>query len=158
MGLEIERKFEVTGNAYKKGATKIFIQQGFLSLEKERVVRVRTAGNIAFLTIKGKSDGAKRSEFEYQIPLTEAEYLLNNLCYKPTISKTRYVTYFEGLMWEIDEFENENEGLVIAEVELIKEDFEFVKPEWLGKEVTYDERYFNANLIKNPYCKWKSNN
>ena len=154
MGKEIERKFLVKNDSYKQYATCEIYQQGFLNTDKERVVRVRIVNENAFLTIKGVSSGIARKEFEYEIPLGDAEDLIANLCIKPTITKTRYFVSIGEQCWEVDEFAGENEGLVIAEIELKKENQASKLPEWIGEEVTGDERYYNANLIAKPYKTW----
>ena len=154
MSIEIERKFLVTNENWKAEAKGILYRQGYLNSEKTRTVRVRTIEQKAFLTIKGISTGAKRAEFEYEIPLTDALALLE-LCEKPIISKHRYKLDVEGMIWEIDEFHGENEGLIVAEIELESETQTFVLPNFIGKEVTGDTRYFNSNLIKHPFSKWK---
>jgi CYTH domain-containing protein len=120
----------------------------------EHTVRVRTVGDKGFLTVKGISVGAARMEFEYEIPLKEADVMLNELCEKPLIEKKRYKISQDGFVWEIDAFLGENEGLVVAEVELESEDQAFAKPDWVGAEVTGDPKYFNVNLIRHPYNKW----
>ena len=117
-------------------------------------VRVRTKGEHAYLTIKGGTTGITRLEFEYEIPLEEANEILNELCQKPLIEKIRYEAYVGRFKWEIDEFQGENAGLVVAEVELEDENQEFLKPDWLGEEVSDDFRYQNANLVKHPYSQW----
>jgi adenylate cyclase len=155
MHLEIERKFLINGNEWRI-ATGVKFSQGYLNRNKTRTVRVRVAGNQGFLTIKGATVGATRLEFEYEIPLMDAENLLE-LCEKPIIQKIRYEIEYKGLMWEIDEFHGENAGLVIAEIELLSEGQSFEKPSWVGEEVTYDPRYFNSNLAQNPYCTWDRN-
>ncbi len=155
MGKEIERKFKVKSREYKNMADGIYIHQGFLSTEKERVVRVRIKGDQGFLTIKGITKGATRLEYEYEIPAPEAKSLLKELCLKPTIEKYRHHITFQGFLWEVDEFMGENEGLMIAEIELEDEDQHFETPTWVGKEVTNDPRYFNSNLIANPFSNWK---
>jgi CYTH domain-containing protein len=129
------------------------LRQGYLSSVQERTVRVRTAGDNAYLTIKGIAVGASRLEFEYGIPFEDAKELLN-LCEMPLIEKNRYRVEEGGVVWEIDEFLGENLGLIIAEVELESEDQTLTKPDWVGEEVTGDPRYFNANLIKKPYNRW----
>lgn len=154
MPIEIERKFLVKNQSFKKLGTAVHIHQGFLSTEKERVVRVRIQGKQAFLTIKGSSKGIARAEYEYKIPVEDAKYMLENLCIKPTIEKYRYRINVEGFIWEVDEFMGENKGLVMAEIELEKTGQQFPKPEWIGEEVTSDTRYYNANLVKNPYRNW----
>ena len=152
--LEIERKFLVTNSNYKKDTTGLYYCQGYLSDTPERVVRVRIVENVAFLTIKGVGEGIIRPEFEYEIPLADARFLLDNLCLRPLIEKVRYKIHWDGLIWEVDEFLNENEGLAIAEVELPSENYPFILPDWVGKEVSFEERYYNVNLLKNPYCNW----
>jgi adenylate cyclase len=154
MHKEIERKFLVKNNSFKDLATPVYIQQGFLNSEKERVVRIRIADRKAFLTIKGISSGASRSEFEYEIPVNEAIYMLEELCEKPIIKKYRYKIPWGDLNWEVDEFLELNEGLIIAEIELQHEDQKFQLPVWIGKEVTSDKKYYNSNLIKFPYALW----
>lgn len=154
MGKEIERKFLVKNNSYHKNAQRVHIHQGFLNNDKERVVRVRIEDLKATLTIKGISNGPERAEFEYVIPLSDAEQLLNEICLKPTIEKYRFRIDYKGYIWEVDEFLMENEGLVIAEIELPELNTKFEKPSWIGEEVTGDPKYFNANLITNPYQNW----
>jgi len=153
MGVEIERKFLVKNNRWPKTNGTTF-RQGYLNTDKERTVRVRIVGQDGYLTIKGVTKGATRLEFEYEIPGAEAEQLLDQLCQKPLIEKKRYTVKQDGLLWEIDQFFGDNEGLVIAEVELTHEDQTFEKPDWLGQEVTDDARYFNANLVTHPFTKW----
>ncbi len=154
MGKEIERKFLVKNQDFKKFGRGTFIKQGFLSSAKERVVRIRITGHQAFLTIKGISKGASRTEFEYEIPLEDAEFMMNDLCEKPIIEKFRYRIKAANVVWEVDEFKGLNEGLIVAEIELKSEDQVFDHPEWVGIEVTDDPRYFNSNLIRNPYSTW----
>jgi adenylate cyclase len=149
---EIERKFLVIGTQWRQG-TGVSYCQGYLSRDKERTVRVRIAGANAFLTIKGITRGAARAEFEYEIPVTEAEQLLN-LCEDPIIRKVRYTLDYKGFTWEVDEFRGDNEGLVVAEIELESEGQRFERPAWLGREVTDDPRYYNANLVAHPYRNW----
>lgn len=129
--------------------------QGYLSTDPERVVRVRVAGEKGYLTIKGKSRGISRLEFEYEIPREDALQMLEKLALKPIISKYRYKVPYRGFVWEIDRFLGENEGLVIAEVELEDPSQIPPLPPWVGKEVTGDERYYNASLISRPYREWK---
>ncbi len=154
MGIEIERKFLLVGEAWKKLAQGIRYRQGYLSTTKESTVRVRTIENTGYLTVKGESQGATRSEFEYEIPVEDANAMLDQLCAKPLIEKNRYKIKYEGFTWEVDEFFGENQGLVVAEVELESEDQTYAKPEWVGVEVTEDHRYFNSNLARHPYCRW----
>jgi len=153
MGVEIERKFLVEGDRWRPSVAGVLYRQGYLNTTKERVVRVRVAGSRAVLTIKGASDGPSRPEFEYEIPLDDARQLLD-LCELPLIEKTRYSIDHEGTIWEVDEFHGPNEGLVIAECELDFEGQEFAKPAWVGREVTDDPRYFNANLVARPFGDW----
>jgi CYTH domain-containing protein len=156
MGTEIERKFLLhpeAGETWKKGASSRRLVQGYLSRDPERTVRVRLDGDAAWLTIKGKSQGASRVELEYPIPRADAEVLLG-LCLPPLIDKVRHVVVFEGKRWEIDEFSGENAPLVVAELELSSEDEAFASPPWLGREVTDDARYFNSNLAVTPYARW----
>jgi adenylate cyclase len=154
MGQEIERKFLVRGESWREGAKGTAIRQGFLSTDPERTVRVRAAGKQGTLTIKGKSVGAMRIEYEYEIPLEEAEGMLDTLCERPLIEKVRYERSAGPHVWEIDVFEGDNKGLIVAEIELRSEEEAFDRPSWLGDEVTDDPRYFNSNLVHNPYKTW----
>ena len=154
MAVESERKFQVIGDAWKTGAAGVAYRQGYLSTIKERTVRVRTVGDRGFLTVKGLTTGISRLEFEYEIPAADAGRMLNELCERPLIAKTRYRVPFGGLVWEIDEFHDENDGLVVAEVELSEPGQRFDRPAWIGKEVSGDPRYFNSNLIRHPYRTW----
>ncbi|MFV0536575.1 MAG: CYTH domain-containing protein [Dysgonomonas sp.] len=155
MGLEIERKFLIKGDfkqyAYKQEA----IVQGYLSSVPERTVRIRIKGEKAYLTIKGISNtsGLSRYEWEKEIPLHDARELIN-LCEPGIIDKTRYYIKNDNYIFEVDEFYGDNEGLVMAEIELSDEADVFKKPDWLGDEVTGDERYYNSYLSQKPYTKW----
>jgi CYTH domain-containing protein len=150
---EIERKFLVDGSEWRTlGRGEVF-RQGYLSTVKERTVRIRVVGEQAWITVKGLTVGATRSEFEYSIPLADAEQMLE-LCEQPIIEKTRYVVEMGGLRWEVDEFTGANRGLVVAEVELDDPDQSIELPDWIGTEVTDDPRYYNANLIDHPYSAW----
>jgi adenylate cyclase len=153
---EIERKFLVTAANWRQAAQKRDVRQGYLSLDKERTVRVRLAAGKGTITIKGMSQGIARPEFEYGIPSEDARALLDQLCLRPLIEKTRYLVPWGGLTWEVDVFEGENEGLIVAEVELASEDQEIELPDWIGEEVTGDPRYFNASLVAAPYNSWKA--
>ncbi|WP_026765734.1 CYTH domain-containing protein [Selenomonas ruminantium] len=153
MAKEIERKFLVKDN-WQPQAAGITIAQGYLSTVPERTVRVRIKGDKGYLTIKGKNQGISRAEFEYEIPLADAEELLK-LAEQPILSKVRYLEQHGNRLWEIDVFAGENQGLVVAEVELPDEGADFSRPVWLGQEVSGDVRYYNANLIKNPFSLWK---
>jgi adenylate cyclase len=156
MGKEIERKYVVNTAAWKPAGAGIHFKQGYLNSQKERVVRVRIEGDRAKLTIKGPSVGVTRSEFEYSIPVEDATPLLDNLCEQPLIDKHRHKEVHGGKTWEIDVFHGENEGLVVAEIELGSEDEKFEVPVWAVREVSSDPRYFNSNLLKNPYKNWKA--
>lgn len=152
---EIERKFLVKDD-YKFFVTHSFqIEQGYLSSVPERTVRVRICGERAFITVKGESreNGCSRFEWEKEIELSDARELLK-LCEPGGIQKTRHIVPFRGHVFEVDEFWGENEGLVVAEIELTSEDEEFERPDWLAEEVTGDERYYNALLVKRPFRKW----
>lgn len=153
MGKEIERKYLVKPGWTPQGAGTHF-KQGYLNSQKERVVRVRIEGDKAKLTIKGLTTGVTRSEFEYALPLEDARILLDQLCEKPLIDKHRHVEQHGGHTWEIDVFHGDNEGLILAEVELASEDDSPTLPPWAGAEVSSDPRYFNSNLLKSPYKSW----
>ncbi len=154
MATEIERKFLVDGDSWRGRGTATTFRQGYLSTVKERTVRVRAAGDRGTLTVKGITVDATRSEFEYEIPLDDANAMLDDLCERPIIEKVRHVLDVDGTTWEIDEFQGANDGLIVAEVEVERRDQEFTRPDWLGEEVTDDPRYFNANLIDHPYSQW----
>jgi adenylate cyclase len=153
MGKEIERKYLVRGDEWRKLATGVRYRQGYLSTVKERTVRVRTVDATGYLTIKGITVGATRKEFEYDIPAADAAVLLE-LCEQPLVEKVRYKIPFGGLTWEVDEFEGANQGLIVAECELSSEDQKIELPTWIGEEVSGDPRYFNSNLIAHPFSKW----
>lgn len=155
MAKEIERKFLVKSLEWKEQAEGILYRQGYLNSLKERTVRIRTINEKAFITIKGITVGVSRLEFEYEIPFADAKQMLDELVEKPIIEKYRYKLKQGDLMWEIDEFLGENEGLIVAEVELKDAQQTFVKPAWLGEEVSSDPRYFNSNLVLNPYKNWR---
>ncbi len=152
MPLEIERKFLVSGHAWRS-ADAVLYRQGYLNRDKQRTVRVRIAGDRAYLTIKGVSSGATRVEFEYEIPVSEAAQLLT-LCDGPLIEKTRHRVTVGPHVWEVDEFHGDNDGLVVAEIELGSEDEAFARPEWVTVEVTEDARYYNSNLAVRPFRTW----
>ena len=154
MGKEIERKFLVKDRSFKntyEGHHEI--KQGYLAIDEKKVIRVRTLDDKGFITIKGKPTGITRSEFEYEIPKREALEMMQTLC-DSLIEKIRYIVPIGGMNWEIDEFINENQGLVVAEIELDTESRNFEIPEWLGPEVTHDKRYYNAYLSIHPFKKW----
>ena len=154
MAQEIERKFRVANDDWRAMASSSSsLKQGYLSSSAEATVRVRLEDNLGTLTIKSKTKGITRNEFEYAIPAQEAKELLM-LCSGPLIEKTRYRIPQENRTWEIDVFEGDNDGLIIAEIELTSEDDYFVKPQWLGEEVSGDSRYYNSNLATHPYVNW----
>lgn len=156
MAQEIEKKFLVDSDHFKTEASRsIRIIQGYLSSIPERTVRIRVKGEKGFITIKGKGNdsGASRYEWEKEIPVAEAEELMR-ICESGVIDKTRYEVKAGPHTFEVDEFYGENQGLVVAEVELENEDEQFEKPGWLGQEVTGDTRYYNSMLMKHPYSKW----
>lgn len=156
MPTEIERKFLVSGNVWRSDVKQeVSIAQGYLVTEPERAVRVRIPGTgPATLNIKGPTHGATRAEFEYEIPRSEGNGILE-MCRRPIIEKTRHVVECNGELWEVDVFEGANEGLCLAEIELDSESQEFDQPDWLGREVTGDSRFFNASLFDHPYAKWQ---
>lgn len=158
MAREIERKFLVNLGLWKPAANGVDYRQGYLSSVKERVVRVRIAGEAAFLTIKGLTRGVTRLEFEYPIAPADARTMLDELCERPLVEKTRHVEEYGGRTWEIDVFHGDNEGLVLAEVELPEESAKVDLPPWAAQEVSADPRYYNSNLATNPYCNWGKKN
>jgi CYTH domain-containing protein len=153
MGIEIERKFLVADRSILDGRIGVPYRQGYLSADPARTVRVRRAGDHAYLTIKGISQGASRAEFEYPIPVDDAEALLA-LCEGRIIDKVRYRVGHAGLTWEIDVFAGDNEGLVVAEVEIPDVETVVDIPTWAGDEVTHDPRYFNSSLVSRPFRDW----
>ena len=166
MAKEIEHKFLVRDNSYRTLAEGKLYRQGYIPTVNGMTVRVRIAGDQAFLTFKDHAVGLSRHEFEYPIPMDDALQLLDLMCSKPQIEKVRYVipagmgtnadgSTVEGLHWEVDEFKGDNEGLVVAEIEVPEESCSFPIPEWIGAEVTGDHRYYNSALCKNPYKEWK---
>ena len=156
MNREIERKFRVVDDLYKSGSTSCLYKQGYLCTDSDRTVRIRLAGEKGFVTIKGKTVGCSRAEYEYEIPAADAASMLDTLCLHPLVEKIRYRQGGpDGKVWEVDEFLGENEGLVVAEIELADENEPFARPAWLGEEVTGDVRYYNSYLSQNPYKRWK---
>ena len=153
MPKEIERKFLLTNDEWRKNAEGESYKQGYLSTVAERSVRIRIKSNKGFLTVKGKTTGFTRHEFEYEIPADDAEQMLT-MCVQPIINKIRYKIKYDEHTWEIDEFFGENQGLILAELELESEEQIFSKPPWIGNEVTGAPRYYNASLVQNPFSKW----
>jgi len=156
VGIEIERKFLVTREGFGQilPTHHVGLRQGYLSTETGRTVRVRLQNEQGYLTIKGKASGLARPEFEYPIPLADAESLLE-MCPRPLIEKWRHYVEYAGKIWEVDEFFGDNEGLIVAELELESENESFEPPPWLGEEVTFDARYHNSRLAERPYGSWK---
>lgn len=157
MGQEIEKKYLLLNDDWRKlGKGKSYCQ-GYLSSEKGRTVRIRTINTLGIITIKGLSKNGIRPEYEYEIPFEDAKEMLSNLCLQPLIRKTRYKIPWENFIWEVDEFEGDNMGLIFAEIELEYPGQKFPKPPWIGQDVTDDRRYYNANLVAHPYKMWKTN-
>jgi adenylate cyclase len=155
MAVEIERKFLVKNDSWRKNVeSQVHIMQGYLANGVNASVRVRVKGDAAFLTIKGATAGIRRSEYEYRIPVEDAEAMLRDLALFPAIDKVRYNVRCGKHLWELDLFAGANEGLVMAEVELVSEDEAFELPEWAGDEVSGDSRYYNVNLAQRPYNSW----
>jgi adenylate cyclase len=154
MAKEIERKFRVDPS-WRPNGDGVLFEQGYLSSHPERVVRVRIEGDVAKLTIKGATTGVTRLEYEYPIPVDDAAAMLHDLCETPLITKRRHRVPYEGKTWEVDVFAGDNEGLVIAELELAAESEPFALPPWAIEEVSSDPRYYNSNLVKAPYRTWR---
>jgi adenylate cyclase len=155
MAIEIERKFLVTGESWREAVTRsVRFRQGYVPTTDRASVRVRLEGDRARLNIKSATLDVTRLEFEYEIPVEEAEEMLERLCDKPLIEKTRHYVPHEGHVWEVDVFEGDNEGLVVAEIELSAVDEKFARPAWLGEEVSDDERYYNVCLVRHPFKEW----
>jgi adenylate cyclase len=156
MGMEIEKKFLLANDNWRKEVQKsIQFRQGYLVGSKKSSVRVRIEGEQSNINIKGATLGVSRQEFEYPIPMADARELLSTLCDEPLIEKTRHYINDGRHIWEIDEFSGDNEGLIVAEVELEDEQDAHLDKDWLGQEVSHDERYYNSMLNKNPYKNWK---
>ncbi|MDD3119290.1 MAG: CYTH domain-containing protein [Victivallales bacterium] len=153
MGMEIERKFLVRNDSWRQGAAGVEYCQGYCPNDRG-TIRVRRAGDCGYLTIKGKTSGFSRREYEYAIPSADAEALLELICVPPYIRKTRYRVEYRGKTWEIDVFAGENTGLILAELELTREDEPFELPPWTGAEVTGDPRYYNSQLAVHPFSRW----
>ena len=155
MGIEIERKFLVKGDRWRSLGTGEFYRQGYLATAQAgATVRVRVAGDRGYITVKGTTVGSRRAEFEYQIPVSDAQEMLDTLCHQPLIEKTRYKIPLGSLIWEVDEFAGANAGLIVAEVELQDPQQAIELPDWIGLEVTEDARYFNAYLAQVPFSQW----
>lgn len=154
MGTEIERKFLVTGDGWRGGAECLACAQGYLATGPPVSVRVRIMGEKATLNVKTATTDITRAEFEYEIPAEDARELLANSCVGSIIDKTRHLAKHGGMTWEVDEFHGDNDGLIVAEIELGREDQAFLKPPWLGEEVSGDPRYLNSHLSQHPYREW----
>ena len=155
MAMEIERKFLVINNDWKKGNPDGSLYcQGYFSADASSCVRIRLGDDRGWITIKKHKGDLTRLEYEYEIPLNDAAEMLDELCHKPLIEKTRYKILYDTRIWEIDVFSGENQGLVVAEIELRNIGDVFSKPSWLGEEITHDPRYLNVNLVNHPFCRW----
>ncbi|QLE50166.1 CYTH domain-containing protein [Nostoc sp. C057] len=154
MAKEIERKFLVKGDSWRGLVEGSVYRQGYIATQDKVAVRIRIVGEKSYLTIKGPSIKYSRLEFEYPIPVEDAQEMLEALCERPFIEKIRYKIQLGGLIWEIDEFDGVNKGLILAEVELTNENQEIELPSWIGQEVSDDSRYFNSNLVKHPFSQW----
>ncbi len=156
MGIEIEKKFLLANDNWRQQVhTSVQFRQGYLVGSDKSSVRIRIEGDKSNLNIKGATLGVRRQEFEYPIPMDDANELLSTLCDEPLIEKTRHYVLSGEHTWEIDEFSGDNQGLIVAEIELGHENEEFESHDWLGDEVSEDKRYYNSMLIKNPYKNWK---
>ncbi len=154
MGQEIERKFLVTNQSWRSQVEGKLYRQGYIPTTDVRTVRIRTVGDQGFITLKGPVVNMTRPEYEYEIPLADAQTMLDTLCDPPLIEKYRYRLPIDDVLWEIDEFLGENQGLLMAEVELTSPDQRVHLPAWIGDEVTGDSRYYNSNLARNPFSQW----
>lgn len=156
MAVEIEHKFLLANNDWRKQVSySVQYKQGYLSAVATSSIRVRISDDHAWLNIKSATIGTQRHEYEYEIPLSDAQEIITNLCRKPIVEKTRHIVIDDGNTWEIDEFEGDNKDLIVAEIELSEVGAVFSTPAWLGKEVTSDLRYYNNNLASHPYSVWR---
>jgi len=158
MAKEIERKFLVKPRNWSELGPGQKIRQGYLSATIERTVRVRTYGDHGYVTIKGKTSGISRDEYEYEIPFADATEILDNLCLQPLIEKTRYRIPFKGNIFEVDEFAGANRGLTVAEAELRSADEKIELPDWIDRDISDDPRYFNSSLAQKPFSTWGKSN
>jgi adenylate cyclase len=158
MAKEIERKFLVRPRTWSELGPGLVIRQGYLSTAIERTVRVRTYGDRGYVTIKGVTSGISRDEYEYEIPFGDATEIIDRLCHRPLIEKTRYRIPFAGHTFEVDEFTGANRGLTVAEVELKSADEKIELPDWIDRDVSSDPRYFNSNLALKPFSTWETSN
>lgn len=156
MAIEIEHKFLLINDEWRPCVSRsVQFRQGYLSSEPTTSIRIRTCGDQAWINIKSATIGNQRSEYEYEIPFQDADEILSTLCHKPLIEKTRHFVLYGNHTWEIDEFEGDNEGLIVAEIELDHAEEKFDLPDWIGAEVTQDLRYYNNNLSRFPYKNWR---
>lgn len=156
MAIEIEHKFLLANDGWRQAVHRsVVYRQGYLSSEPTTSIRVRISDEHAWLNIKSAIIGTHRHEYEYEIPLADADEIISNLCRKPLIEKTRHLVMDDGNLWEIDEFAGSNQGLIVAEIELTEIGIAFNKPAWVGLEVTDDLRYYNNNLVAHPYSEWR---
>lgn len=154
MGVEIERKFLVNESLLPPLENGRYISQGYVETQGLTVVRARVKGEKGYLTIKGENKGVRRAEFEYEIPVEDAKEIINSLCGGRCVEKTRYEIQVAKHLWELDIFHGDNEGLIVAEVELSDENEEIELPDWVANEVSNEAKYFNANLLKHPFKHW----
>ena len=154
MGVEIERKFLVKDSSYRQIAKGVYYKQGYLNSNSSNTIRVRIIEQKAYITIKSMTKGISRLEYEYEIPFADASEIIDKLCNKPIIEKYRFKIQYEGFTWEVDEFLGDNAGLIMAEIELPNEDTLFAKPAFVGDDVSADERFYNCNLVVNPFKNW----
>mgnify|MGYP003392300878 CR=1 FL=1 len=158
MAIEIEHKFLLANDDWRDHIIRsVKYRQGYLSSQPTSSIRIRISDEHAWLNIKSATIGNHRHEYEYGIPLSDANEIINNLCKKPLIEKIRHFVIEGGNTWEIDEFDGDNRGLIVAEIELSEIGKSFPKPHWLGEEVTHDLRYYNNNLTSHPYSEWREN-
>ena len=156
MAIEIEHKFLLANEKWRNQIShSVSMRQGYLTSNSNSSIRVRISNEKSWLNIKSATIGNQRYEYEYEIPLHDANEIIDTLCRKPLIEKTRHFVPHDNHTWEIDEFSGENQGLIVAEIELFKQNEEFTMPDWIGKEVTDDLRYYNNNLSRQPYHTWK---
>ena len=156
MATEIERKFLLANDSWRQQVTKkLTLKQGYFGAAKKASIRIRVSGDTANINIKSATLGIVRKEYEIPVSLKDAEEMLKDLCERPVIEKVRHIVPLGNHVWEIDEFSGDNQGLIVAEIELSNPDEDFEKPDWLGYEVSLDERYYNVCLVKNPYKNWR---
>lgn len=155
MAKEIERKFTIINDSWKQAVSRSSrFRQGYMGTDDKASVRIRLEDDKANLNIKSATLGIQRQEYEYEIPITDANEMLDTLCHKPLIEKTRHYVQHQGKTWEIDVFEGDNQGLLVAEIELDSEDENFTLPDWAGEDVSHDTRYYNVCLVSHPYKDW----